>query len=114
MATGPEHYREAERIVSLIDQGRIGQDMANSLAKAQVHATLALAAATALNDADGGAPVADWDAWKAVAGEDAAQRERAKQAARDAEDPPTTSEMRAMFGEPVEGRDYDVMPGGES
>lgn len=27
--------------------------------------------------------------------------------------PPTVSDMRAIFGEPVEGRDYDVMPGGE-
>lgn len=24
--------------------------------------------------------------------------------------PPTVSDLRAIFGEPVEGRDYDVMP----
>lgn len=32
---------------------------------------------------------------------------------RDAEPTPTVTDMRAIFGEPVEGRDYDVMPGGE-
>lgn len=39
--TGPEHYREAER---LIRDARIPED----LTQAQVHATLALAAATAM------------------------------------------------------------------
>lgn len=35
----------------------------------------------------------------------------AEQAARDTEPaPPTVSDMRQIFGEPVEGRDYDVMP----
>ncbi|MFJ3601842.1 hypothetical protein ACIPVA_03505 [Streptomyces anulatus] len=40
--TGPEHYREAERLLK--DECRT----APSIADAQVHATLALAAATAL------------------------------------------------------------------
>lgn len=40
--TGPEHYREAERLLK--DEYRTAQ----SIADAQVHATLALAAATAL------------------------------------------------------------------
>ncbi|MVO84134.1 hypothetical protein GPA10_04955 [Streptomyces sp. p1417] len=43
--TGPEHYREAERL--LRDQYRTDQ----SIAEAQVHATLALAAATAMQAA---------------------------------------------------------------
>lgn len=37
--TGPEHYKEAERL--------LGTDYPPETAKAQVHATLALAAATA-------------------------------------------------------------------
>ena len=47
--TGPEHYTEAEHLL-----GSLGKpyaepgDEANTLATAQVHATLALAAATAL------------------------------------------------------------------
>lgn len=31
-------------------------------------------------------------------------------AARDTEAAPTVTDMRAIFGEPVQGRDYDVMP----
>ena len=74
--TGPEHYREAEYMLQmatnqLASQGDDGIDDANRLiARGQVHATLALAAATALNDTDpqhGGMPVRDWDAWRAVA-----------------------------------------------
>ncbi|NUS76669.1 MAG: hypothetical protein HOV70_10780 [Streptomyces sp.] len=51
--TGPEHYREAERLIAEShailrphDEGPCEAD--RSLAEAQVHATLALAAATAL------------------------------------------------------------------
>lgn len=48
MTTGPEHYREAERLIS---QSRSEHTYTNNvpslLARAQVHATLALAAATA-------------------------------------------------------------------
>lgn len=56
MATGPEHYREAERLIgeasaALRDQGIDGTAklMAHRMLcmSAQVHATLALAAATA-------------------------------------------------------------------
>lgn len=49
--TGPEHYREAERCLDLAeDQARSGHDHSEAMAlvNAQVHATLALAAATAL------------------------------------------------------------------
>lgn len=52
MATGPEHYREAERLleqaaVDSRDPMRRYVEDANVIAAAQVHATLALAAATA-------------------------------------------------------------------
>lgn len=60
--TGPEHYREAERLLSrAID--RDGPDVA---ATAQVHATLALAAATAAVRIDH-MPVGDSDAWRHAA-----------------------------------------------
>ena len=44
--TGPEHYREAEQHLAAID-GKQEKAVHVLLAKAQVHATLALAAATA-------------------------------------------------------------------
>lgn len=58
--TGPEHYREAERLVAKA-RALGGGDTYNSaqvrprvlLAEAQVHASLALAAATALQETDG-------------------------------------------------------------
>ena len=46
--TGPEHYREAERLIRLADRiAEVDGDDSRTLAGAQVHATLALAAATA-------------------------------------------------------------------
>lgn len=70
--TGPEHYADAER---LIRQSR-GQDdevAAVTLAEAQVHATLALAAATAMgagraDTANGAMDAVDFRAWDEVAG----------------------------------------------
>jgi hypothetical protein len=45
---GPEHYREAERLLDVAMQSPIVRDSdAVNIAAAQVHATLALAAATA-------------------------------------------------------------------
>lgn len=47
---GPEHYREAERILDHAEESAMEQSpewYANSVRAAQVHATLALAAATA-------------------------------------------------------------------
>ena len=51
--SGPKHYREAERLLALADervshewQYQSGEQKADVLAAAQVHATLALAAAT--------------------------------------------------------------------
>ncbi|MEU4332365.1 hypothetical protein [Nonomuraea dietziae] len=77
--TGPEHYREAEQLLH-----RAGCDTAENasieepsetnamlLAAAQVQATLALAAATALLpfcDPDSGREDFDLDAWRKAAG----------------------------------------------
>jgi hypothetical protein len=51
MATGPEHYREAERIIQEAFDNHSYEDIETQvlLAAADVHATLALAAATALH-----------------------------------------------------------------
>lgn len=59
MATGPEHYREAERILAAEvkpanDPDRVIVLDPESVAVAQVHATLALAAAVAGLDATEG------------------------------------------------------------
>ncbi|WP_103338760.1 hypothetical protein [Amycolatopsis sp. CA-126428] len=43
--TGPEHYREAERLIRASSGDYV--EAGDALAEAQVHATLALAAATA-------------------------------------------------------------------
>lgn len=68
--TGPENYREAERLVSLArDNGEKAAFELDVLLKAaQVHATLALAAACGLDRGDGTKPVRDRDAWHEVAG----------------------------------------------
>ena len=60
--TGPEHYREAERLVAQVDEG--AADWEPLAASAQVHATLALAAATALS-----LRKPDHDQWWLAAGE---------------------------------------------
>ena len=53
--TGPEHYAEAERLLALADRHTRGvtyaQEWTLTLTAAQVHATLALAAATAVGTA---------------------------------------------------------------
>ena len=48
--TGPEHYREAERLLAALDGRARGTtpDEVSIAAEAQVHAILALASATAL------------------------------------------------------------------
>jgi acetyl-CoA carboxylase alpha subunit len=79
--TGPEHYREAERLAGMAHRFTYGDGAdptvgAALAAEAQVHATLALAAVTALTapvctdteDGSGHATKADYDAWVAVAG----------------------------------------------
>ena len=67
--TGPEHYREAERLARIGGQGHADpEEDANVLAEAQVHATLALAAATV---AAGAVRMhsGSYKAWNAVTGE---------------------------------------------
>jgi hypothetical protein len=67
--TGPGHYQEAERLLlqaANADTGSNGERY--SLAAAQVHATLALAAATALNGGKASLLPPDWGAWHEVAG----------------------------------------------
>jgi len=64
--TGPEHYTEAERLLALADRhssgATYGQEWTLTLTAAQVHATLALAAATAVGTAG-----PDGQAWADVA-----------------------------------------------
>ena len=64
--TGPEHYAEAERLLALADRHTRGvtyeQEWTLTLTAAQVHATLALAAATAVGTAG-----ADGHTWADVA-----------------------------------------------
>jgi hypothetical protein len=64
--TGPEHYAEAERLLTLVDRHTRGVTYAPewtlTLTAAQVHATLALAAATVVGTAG-----PDLHAWAAVA-----------------------------------------------
>jgi hypothetical protein len=58
--TGPEHYAEAERVLALADRHTTGatngEEWTLTLSAAQVHATLALAAATAVGTASPGWP----------------------------------------------------------
>jgi hypothetical protein len=61
--TGPEHYRLAE---GYVEQARTLDDPMPLLAAAQVHATLAMAAATAITAVE--PPPLDWGAWVAAAG----------------------------------------------
>jgi hypothetical protein len=64
--TGPEHYAEAERLLAVADRHTRGvtynQEWTLTLTAAQVHATLALAAATAVGTAG-----PDGHAWADVA-----------------------------------------------
>ena len=66
--TGPDHYQAAEQLLDTLGgDGPVSQRVA---AAAQVHATLALAAATALNtDTDGGLPASDYGSWIQAASE---------------------------------------------
>jgi|GraSoiStandDraft_4_1057263.scaffolds.fasta_scaffold861659_2 hypothetical protein len=66
--TGPEHYREAERLLAeevFIDRSgaQVHRTYAETVAAAQVHATLAVAAATAL-----GTSGTEGRAWAGAAG----------------------------------------------
>lgn len=62
MATSIEHYKEAEQLLRAVRDLEHGNPMGPELiAEAQVHATLALAAATALNVGEGGE---DYEVWR--------------------------------------------------
>lgn len=75
--TGPEHYREAERLANQAHHYTYGDGAdpvtgAALAAEAQVHATLALAAATALaaptqGDDNAGLTPPEWAAWERAA-----------------------------------------------
>lgn len=71
MATGPSHYCEAERLLGIARESENAPiAVAQILAEAQIHATLALAAATALNTPggeDSGMWTADVEQWEAAA-----------------------------------------------
>jgi len=66
MATGPEHYREAEDWMTVADNavGKSSEHVVMAAAMAQAHATLALAAATALGSTGVGG--SDIEAWAAL------------------------------------------------
>ena len=68
MATGPEHYREAEsRLRMAWEDGREPENIAHLVAEAQVHATLALIAATVMHAVTQGDAVnynhVEWAEW---------------------------------------------------
>jgi hypothetical protein len=63
---GTDHYREAQRLLEAGGSGETAEDAANRLAEAQVHATLALVAATVAAQSDS---TDDRSAWHAATGE---------------------------------------------
>ncbi|WP_410662789.1 hypothetical protein [Amycolatopsis sp. lyj-84] len=77
--TGPEHYREAEDLIARAEDGNRSFEYHQQLMNlAQVHATLALAAATAMagrinnsytHGLTTGMSLANVNAWDVVAGE---------------------------------------------
>lgn len=67
--TGPEHYRKAEALLADAERySRAGAGVGEMVSVAQVHATLALAAATGLTR-ERVLPLADYKAWSKAAGE---------------------------------------------
>lgn len=78
MATGPEHYREAEKHLDYAKAADLGDDSERfNLGAAQVHATLALAAAVGTyGESDATRTINDVRAWERVAGEYTAQQRR--------------------------------------
>lgn len=58
--SGPEHYREAERLLDKVNRNKNAPDNATRLQRAQVHATLALVAATIQAGNLPGNKLADW------------------------------------------------------
>lgn len=62
--TGPGHFQAAEMLLDDIDEHQLDSARAEAIAIAQVHATLALAAATALADGTSLSGVAERDEWR--------------------------------------------------
>lgn len=60
---GPDHYAKSEELLARCKETEDPVDKARFVAKAQVHATLALAAATAINTLSG----PQYHAWHEVA-----------------------------------------------
>ena len=77
MRTGPQHYREAERLLHDAEEA-VDWEPLVAVAIAQVHATLAAAAATALTAGTSYRAVqADMTEWRHAAGnQTAAERDR--------------------------------------
>ena len=95
--TGPEHYREAERILvahPIVEDGE-GAEMTAVYTMALTHATLALAAATALSrySPETGFVPADGRAWYAAASEGPGEKQRQREA--------EAAEFAAQYGEQV-------------
>jgi hypothetical protein len=65
--TGAEHYRQAEEYLEAA-RGSLNAEYDGYVSRAQVHATLALAAATALSGNGHGMPVRDYNAWHDTVG----------------------------------------------
>ncbi|RPK76398.1 hypothetical protein EES45_23180 [Streptomyces sp. ADI97-07] len=96
---GPEHYREAETLLADADSSKLttyegdNPEADRTIATAQVHATLALAAATALLDET---PRSDsfaaYRAWQEVAGAEPAAQPEPEAA------PAVTSVFKAAWG----------------
>lgn len=67
--TGPEHYREAEKFLKFASGYEAGSASAtDAVAEAQVHATLALAAATAMQPSRYAVGRPEFEQWRAEAG----------------------------------------------
>ena len=65
---GPSHYREAELLLAqAFGPGHLTEEEPRLVWAANVHATLALAAATALRTTDGSLPHADYKKWHDLA-----------------------------------------------
>lgn len=70
---GPQHYLQAERrLLMAWEEDRVPEDVAHLVAEAQVHATLALAAATAMHATVDGTELGvgedEFQAWYDAAG----------------------------------------------
>jgi hypothetical protein len=77
--TGPEHYRAAEQALhaaSACERDYGGAEERYHLARAQVHATLALTAATVIQPSGYGCDRPEWIEWADVASVETAQEQR--------------------------------------